>query len=213
LHVTSGKVPVFLPIVHPDEKAAIERTILEGALKSTKAQGIPLYDLSHPPIQNEENHFDFTLLTGGGEEFLDLVEVVLPGGYSGAPASYGVGDFADHMFGLVKKKSKKYGTRRRSNIHLLLYSTDWKFLPSESVITLFSLYCYRRPHGFKTVAVTAPIMAGAAVLWRAFPPFPSADAIVGADEQYLRGRVLHQMDPQAAEATPDGLGVGWKVPG
>jgi hypothetical protein len=62
-----------------------------------------------------------------------------------------VGDFADAVFELVKKKSRKYGGRRRVPLHLLLYSTDWRFLLSESVITLVRLYCARRPHVFSSI--------------------------------------------------------------
>jgi hypothetical protein len=212
LRLTTGRPPEFLRVEHPDEKDAIERSILAGGINAAVAQSVPLYELVGEPVQNEENHFDFTLPTAHGDEYVDLVEVVLPGGYEAAPSSYGVGAFADHMFALVKKKAKRYGMRRRSNVHLLLYSTDWKFLPSESVIALLSLYCYRRPHGFKTIAVTAPIDAEASIIWRAFPPHPSLDAVANLNEHELRHRVLHQGDPTAVVPTPDGLGFQWPFP-
>jgi hypothetical protein len=212
VRLTSGELPAFMPVEHPDEKDAIERRIMVGAVGAAKAQSIPLYELVSEPIQNEENHFDFTLPTDTGNEFVDLVEVVLPGGYRQAAASYGVGAFADHMFSLVKKKALKYGMRRRSNIHLLLYSTDWKFIPSESVVALLTLYCFRRPHGFKTVAVVAPIDSDSAILWRAFPPFPSAAVIPTIDEKSLRKRVLHQGNPLGVVPTADGKGFHWTFP-
>jgi hypothetical protein len=210
---TPGKPPQLTVHEHPDEKADIERNILTSAIEAARLQQVELYDLAADPIQNVENHFDFTLPTPAGDEYLDLVEVVLPGGYVNAPPSIQVGDMADHMLGLVKKKSRRYGARRRSNIHLLLYSTDWKFLPSESVISLVSLYCHRRPHGFKTVAVVAPIFPERAVLWRVFPPHPTAEVVTAVNERELRSRVLHQFSPLAAEQTTGAQGIVWRLPG
>jgi hypothetical protein len=211
LKVTGGHAPELIPNQLPVEKSAIEARMLDLALKAAEFMKMDLYGLVSPPVQNEENNFDFTLDTTSGTEYLDLVEIVLEGGYEGASTSIAVGEMADQIFEQIKKKARKYGTRRRSNIHLLLYSTHWKFLPSESVISLLSLYCSRKHHGFKTVAVMMPIMDEAAVLWKCFPAPPEITSTASEHEQALRARTLTQLDPRSAQSMPDGA-VGWQLP-
>ena len=212
LKVTGGQPPELIPNQLPAEKSGIEARILDLALKAAEFMKIDLYGLASAPVQNDENNFDFTLDTTSGTEYLDLVEVVLEGGYDGASSSILVGDMADQMFEQIKKKARKYGTRRRSNIHLLLYSTHWKFLPSESVISLLSLYCFRKHHGFKTVAVMMPIMDESAVLWKCFPAALDIASTAAEHERSLRARTLTQLDPRCAQPKPDGS-VGWELPG
>jgi hypothetical protein len=212
LKVTGGLPLELIPSPLPTEKSGIEARILDLTLKAAEFMKIDLYNLVSPPVQNDENNFDFTLDTASGTEYLDLVEIVLEGGYDGASTSIAVGDMADQMFEQIKKKARKYGTRRRSNIHLLLYSTHWKFLPNESLISLLSLYCVRKHHGFKTVAVMMPIMDEAAVLWKCFPAALEITSNLAEHERSLRARVLTQLDPRKAQSMPDGS-VGWELPG
>ena len=212
LKIKGAGQPELVPNVLPDEKAAIEARILDLTLKANEAQEVQLYELEGLPVQNPENDYDFTLPTTSGIEYLDLVEVVLKGGYQGAPTSIAIGNMVDQMFALVKRKARKYGMRRRSIIHLLMYSTHWKFLPSESVIALLSLYCHRKQHGFKTVAVMMPIMDDASVLWRCFPSMKPIADLSRQEELRLRARVLHQLGPADAKPTPEGGGVHWTIP-
>lgn len=208
LKITPGRDPELLPYQLPAEKAGIEWRILDLALKAGESQKISLYGLVGAPIQNPENDYDFTLPTVAGTEYLDLIEVVLKGGYQGSPNSIGVGDMAEQMYSLVARKAKKYGFRRRSTVHLLLYATHWKFQPSDSVIALLSLFCRRRRHGFKSVVVMMPMMDEAALLWRCLP---TETAMSHEEEMVLRNRVLEQLSPLAARPTADGLGIEWKV--
>jgi hypothetical protein len=198
--------------VLPDTKADIERRILSHARAAAETQGRSLYDLVSEPIQNAENDFDFTLETTSGRQYLDLVEVVLAGGYEGASNAIEVGSFADQLWALVKKKSQKYGVPRRHRVHLLLYSTHWKFLPSDSVIDLLSLYCARKIHSFISIAIVVPIDHNTAQLWRVFPPVHPAEIELHATEIHVRARVLHQLSPFNFTLSPDLAGVSWEIP-
>lgn len=42
-------------------------------------------------------------------------------------------------------------------LHLLIYITDFHFLPNESVFRLLELYCKRKSHGFLSVTFYTPI--------------------------------------------------------
>lgn len=146
----------------PDDKEAIERFIVAGTLTAAKFMRYNPYNLAGEPVQNPENDFDFTLPTKSGSEYLDLAEVApLDGvrGYANAPANYNAGEFAESAWTVVKKKAAKYGMRRSIPVHLLLYSTDFRFNPSERVILLLQSYCARRQHRFRTVLWYRPIMA------------------------------------------------------
>jgi hypothetical protein len=86
----SGEV-TFTPVVFPTTKREIEQFILDAALKAGRLRiefgpkkiayeprAIDLrslYGLSGAPVQNEENHFDFTLPTDAGPTYLDLMEI------------------------------------------------------------------------------------------------------------------------------------------
>ena len=201
-----------MPTKQPDAKDGIERTMLDIALVAAEAQKIALYDLSDSPKQNAEADFDFTLPTLDGNEYLDLVEVVLAGGYQSAQSRVSASEMADHVFGLVMSKARKYGVQRRATVHLLLYTTHWKFFPSGGVISLLTLLCHRHYHDFKTVAFVAPMGEGSGVCWRIFPSMMSLEEVKLIDEKSLRQGVFHNLNPTAAKLTDDGRGITWDVP-
>jgi hypothetical protein len=120
-----------------------------------RKNGQQCYDLIAEPVQNPQNSFDFTLSTSSGEQYLDLMEVAplehIQGSYANAPHSYNHGWFADAVLEKVDAKSKKYGPSPRAVIHLLLYSTDWRFRIAEEVITLLAYWCICRTPCFKTI--------------------------------------------------------------
>jgi hypothetical protein len=72
--VQLGTAPKFRELTLPVDKAGIERAILWAALGASHAPGMDPYQLVAAPKQNQENHFDFTLITERGEEYLDLME-------------------------------------------------------------------------------------------------------------------------------------------
>jgi hypothetical protein len=209
-HLTSGADPEFIRTHLPDDKAEIEKTVLARTLEAAVAQKVKLYELAGDPVQNEENDFDFSLPTADGLEYLDLVEYVASGGYAKSAASYRVGDMVDRMFDLVRMKARKYGENRKSVTHLLMYSTHWKFLPSETVIELMRHLCATRKHGFKTVAVVAPTIGDSVAVWKCFP-MDDGKSLTALRESAIRRSVVHQFDPRAARAMADGS-VSWEIP-
>jgi len=184
----------------------MEALILHGALKFSAGMEKPFYSLTGEPIQNLENDLDFQLPTISGIQHLDLAEIVHSmsnGGYEGAPNKYKVGDMVDVVWGLIQAKEKKYGARRKFAVHLLLYSTDWRFFLSESCISLLRAYCLRRKQHFVSIAYYAPITADEGILW----PLSPFDALPHIDETALRNNVVTNGNPTMLTATPDGMGA------
>src|SRR2546427_9373266 len=129
----------FASIRFPVTKPEIERYILDRAIETVRKKGHNLYSLAAAPIQNPESHFDFTLPTASGQQYLDLLEFApLVGSYQGAPGSYYVRDLAEELFEQITKKATKYGSRRRERIHLLTYTTDWRVWPEFTILFLLS---------------------------------------------------------------------------
>jgi hypothetical protein len=210
LRVESGGRSDFLQSSLPTDKAAIEAFILEGTLRSLEFAKVDVYHLTAAPKQLEQNNFDFELSTATGTEFLDLVEFAPIGryrGYEGAPNKHIVGEIADAAWEVVKGKSKKYGLGRRGRVHLLIYITDFRFLFSDSVFELLTLWCARRSHGFRSVVYYAYIddtMGLARVL---HPSVGTEKLSTLVDERRLRLVQFTNFDPRKVSPTPDGEGV------
>jgi hypothetical protein len=143
----------------PTSKEEIENWVLSRALRAADAAGLRPYALAGTPIRNAENDLDFTLPTEAGEDFLDLMEIViLPKGARGhrdGATGYDVENRTMEVFGLVKKKTRRYG-RPRSRTHLLLYITDRRFELVPAVVERLALVLSRKPHGFSSVCYFAP---------------------------------------------------------
>jgi len=186
----------------------MEALILRGALKFSAGRERPFYSLIGEPIQNKENDLDFQIPTASGVQHLDLAEIVhsmAKGGYEGAPNRYRVGDMVDTVWGLIQAKERKYGERRKLAVHLLLYSTDWRFFLSESCIGLLRAYCMRRKQHFVSIAYYAPITVDEGILWP-LSPFDAA-SLHQVDETALRNNVVTNGNPTKFAATPDGMGA------
>ena len=143
----------------PQSKEEIEQWMLNHALAAAGATGVDPYRLVSPPVRNPQAHFDFTLPTVAGQEYLDLQEiVVLPRGASGYDDGRPVYDaerMAEAVFQKVARKAKHYG-KPRSPTHLMLYVTDWRFRLVDSVVRYLILLLERRRHVFVTVSYFAP---------------------------------------------------------
>jgi hypothetical protein len=177
----------MVQVEFPDEKAAIERFILQLTLDSLRSGGLDIYQLAGEPIQNPEDDFDFTLPTASGDEYLDLMEVALLGGmkitgssYRGAHASYNYGERADAIFGKIMEKAKKYGLRTLTPIHLLLYATDYRFEVRGSVEELLAYRSAKEGHPFKSILNCTPKVEGGAVVSVIYPR--SLSSFHGFDE-------------------------------
>lgn len=152
--------PVFHPIQFPETKDEIEDWILQATLQAAESAGLGFLPTSATPRRNPENHFDYTLTTEQGEEYLDLMEiVVLPpgtkGGHKEGVVSYHPRAMAEAIWKNIVKKSKRYGLPK-PNIHLLLYVTDWRFRLVQTVSELLACRIARRHHVFCSVSYFAP---------------------------------------------------------
>jgi DNA-binding sugar fermentation-stimulating protein len=107
LHLSSHGGATYTPIAWPETKDHIENHVLRAALESAKLAAVELYDLVREPVRNEEQHFDFTLHTRTGVEYLDLMEIAplrkMGGSFANAPGAYVVGDMTDAVWEEMRK--------------------------------------------------------------------------------------------------------------
>jgi len=154
-------------------------------------------------VKNEEQHFDFTLETSSSTHYLDLMEVVLLKGKSYAEAStnYNIAEMARQVFDAVTRKSQKYG-KQATPIHLLLYSTDWRFFLRGEVLDLIGLWLSRKPPVFATVKYVYPDPTSGALLEHVFPR-PSSEFADVNEERAARTSVVFG-DIRKARTEDDG---------
>lgn len=105
--------------------------------------------------QNPENSLDFTLATSSGNKWLELMEIA-PFQFFGVPPDQAPNEhkpyaLSQYLHGNIMEKSCKYRSARPGNLFLLLYLTDWRFLPSQTAITLLQYWCNRKAHSFETI--------------------------------------------------------------
>lgn len=146
-----GNKPEFVQLKYPEKKDDIEKMIISKAIQKET----PLwkfYGLTSPPNQNLENDLDFSLETNNGTELLDLIELAVlgKGGYENASFEYNHGEMADAMIVGIKKKSDHY-KGIKANLHLIIYSTDTRFIVGNNILWLVSKYCNENNHGFKSI--------------------------------------------------------------
>lgn len=158
----------------PNTKAEGEKRVLDTALDAARSRGLDLYNLTGLPIKNPEDDLDFTLPTRNGGEHLDLMEAVrdlqAQGGYEGTPTSYNVGEIGREVWKNLLKKSTDHRRRPlRRPAHLLLYSTDWRFLLGTGALDLLAFWAGCREHIFSTIKYVCPDAQSASVLEHIFP--------------------------------------------
>lgn len=146
-----GSKPEFVQLKFPEKKDDIEKMIISKSIQI----GNPLwnlYGLVSIPTQNIEYDLDFSLETKTGTEFLDLIELVVlgKGGYENASFEYNHGEMADAIIKGIKKKSNHY-KGIKNNLHLIVYSTDTRFIVGNNILWLVSKFCHENNHGFKTI--------------------------------------------------------------
>src|SRR5260221_9343853 len=83
-HLTGGVGSEFIKTEFPIGKDQIEQFVVRGALKSAAETHPGVRALYGESVQNAENNFDFTLKVGDRTEFLELAEIVFPGGHDAA---------------------------------------------------------------------------------------------------------------------------------
>lgn len=208
--------PHFTKLDFPGGKEEIERFILEATVRKAERDGLNLFHLKAHPVQNPENHFDFTLPTSNGEQYLDLMEVAplsdTDGSYAKAPASYNQGDMADVILGLVLKKAAKYGVRMRTPLHLLMYTTDWRFRVSGETLQLVGCQLSKTEHCFSSVTHYVPDDAGDGELTMVFPESESQKQMNALDEARLRNMYVLQADVSKPLQSSDGRSMTFRLP-
>jgi hypothetical protein len=200
-----GRPPQFQQVHFPPEKAAIERKVVAAAVFAKNDLG-RFYQLESDPVQNDENDLDFTLNTLRGEERLELMEIAFlkTGSYDTAPLSYNYGELADAICAGIAKKSRLYGDRP-CGIHLLLYSTDFRFSVCNDVLWLVSKWCSTTPHAFDSV-VYVMFLGPQSVEGKIVHPQPDREYSIEV-EKSVRGRRTILGDMTRMEATTDRRGV------
>jgi hypothetical protein len=161
----------YLVELKPSTKPEVEAWVLDRAIASARSKGESLYDLTGQPQQNPQNDFDFTLPTRFGPQDLDLMEVVLMppgGGYRNVPTFYSVGTMVRNTVEGVLAKSKHYGKPARP-LHLLLYSTDWRFILTPQVLGALATALRSPSHVFKSICYTYPTGRSGSTVEKLFP--------------------------------------------
>lgn len=161
--------------------------------------------------QNPEDALDFTLFTSAGDKWLELMEIA-PFEFFGlppdqAPNEHKPYDLAQFVHKKMMQKSRKYRSARPGNLFLLLYLTDWRFLPSETAITLLQYWCNRKDHSFEAIFFYMPFTATEGHL-KLIAPTP-ADYWKQFDPEVYRENKTINLDPSkwvVRAATPSPLG-------
>ena len=199
----------FRPLDFPGDKTEFERHIVRFVISGLRNTGTNFYRLVADPIQNAENDFDFTLTTESGGEYLELMEVAaleyVAGSYEAAPASYNHGQFADYVYAKLMAKAKKYRSAQQRPVHLLLYTTDWRFRLGDNALALLAHWCLRREHCFKTILYFIPDDATHGEVKEIYPD--PIETFANFDEQAARNTRSIIGDLSRTRVTPDGSAV------
>ena len=121
----------------PTAKDEIEKSIINKFIRAGRKAGFTI----HSCTKNTESHFDFTLVIGSQETvYVDLKEIIIPNKnnspYKRTNKQINDEEYSNYIIKLIKECSEKYRSKSKTPIHLLLYITDWKFNPSNTVIAL-----------------------------------------------------------------------------
>jgi len=196
----------FQPISFPKDKAEREQFIVKFFTQVLRRSGKYPDELIGDPIQNLESDYDFTLKTVSGTEYLELMEVAplegVGGSYQKAPGSYNHGELADFIYEKLIAKSTKYHARALPPIHLLLYTTDFRFVVTKNVLFLVGYLCQQTKHSFKTIIYFVPYDATHGEAKKLYP-LPSK-AFKDFDVQATRHRISMLGDPTKINVKPDG---------
>jgi hypothetical protein len=191
----------------PRTKEDIEKHILDSMLYTAQKAGLNPYNLNGVPQKKPENDFDFTIPTAAGDEELDLMEVapldVYGRTHETAPTSYVNGEFADIIMEKILSKSKGYGPSSKSRIHLLLYSTDWKFKLIEDMTDLLAYQCHRAGHCFRSIFYYAPEDEAEGRVVCVFPR--PTESLANFDEGRVRRFRTFLAGPSNMELSDDGM--------
>ena len=202
----ADKMAEFQSVPFSKDKAKLEQYFVTFVTQGLRKSGSDPYNLTGEPIQNPENDYDFTLPTISGLEYLELMEVAplegVGGSYQKASGSYNHGELADFIYDKLIAKSTKYHARPLPPIHLMLYTTDWRFRVTDGVLFLVGYRCLQTEHNFKTIIYFYPDDATHGEAKRVYPLPPKA--FKDFDIQGARNRITMQGDPTKIYVESDG---------
>lgn len=175
LETSTGVAAEYLKVDFPVLKGEQEKLIVEGFLKSPPISEYRFLAFEGTSAeQNPENDFDFTLRSRNGNiSHLELTECAPFGkgtaGYSNAPSVHNSYDFASGLMNQMIGKSTKYGSSPKGGLSLLVYETDWKFMPSQKALALLRYWSLTRRHIFAAIFWYHPIELSKGISELIFP--------------------------------------------
>lgn len=220
IHGTFPDIKVdYQKVAFPKEKADIEALIVGAFLQSVEGTDIlrrPFLDLKQNPIDD----FDFIDAAAAAAEptYLELMEIApledVSGGYSGARSSYRSYDFSEQALAKLMSKSERYSVSEQTRLCLLMYTTDWRFNLSETVVKLLQYWCASRPHAFSEIYAFEPSSSSDGHPHLIYPV--SAASLEGFDPERHRNDETYNMNPGQGVLRVDAdrgeLSFGWEVP-
>lgn len=161
--------------VFPKTKSEIEIKIAKLFLKMTKAKKELDFIKNFELVENEENNIDFMLIDKTDKTrkiYLELTELIPPGsmkkGYDSLPKTVFVGEYSEKILKLIRKKSNKY-LGLNSEVYLLMYTSDYKSIPSLYVETLVKDFLNKIPLKFSRIFLIIPSLNDSGPLINYFP--------------------------------------------
>ncbi|MDD3002644.1 MAG: hypothetical protein PHS06_02115 [Candidatus Shapirobacteria bacterium] len=144
----------FIKIKLPENKVDIEKLFATRFLQVIKEKKwFKKYENTNLS-PNQENDLDF-IVNFTCETYLELMEIApldyFKTDFENAPNLYYDYDFAKYILEKIIKKSNKYKSIKDRPIYLLLYITDWKFLLSDTVISLLQYWLAEGNHSFTEI--------------------------------------------------------------
>ncbi|MBW2066901.1 MAG: hypothetical protein JRJ03_18480 [Deltaproteobacteria bacterium] len=121
--------------------------------RARKEKNFP-FTLSKPPKRNEENDLDFSLEVDGKNSLLELMEIAplesSRGGHSNVPVSYSLKERCEFIRQKISRKANRYWGIK-SDIFLLLYSTNWKLSLTPFEFRALSKIFHRESYQYKAI--------------------------------------------------------------
>lgn len=148
-------VSSFVKVKPPEDKANIEELFAKRFLKGVKIKKWFKKFETTDLVPNQEKDLDFVVSFTDSEMYLELMEIApldyFKTDFKNAPNLYYDYDFAKYIFEKIVVKSNKYKSIMDKPICLLVYVTDWKFLLSNTVISLLQYWLLINRHIFAEI--------------------------------------------------------------
>lgn len=206
LYVTEGikTSKDFIKVKLPENKADIEKFFATKFLKVIKIKKWFKRYENADISPNQENDLDFVLKTDEGEYHLELMEIApldyFKTDFKNAPNLYYDYNFAKYVFEKITSKSNKYKSIKDRPLSLLLYITDWKFLLSNTVISLLQYWLVSSNHSFTEIYYITYIDDDSNELFIIYPT--EKEYFKNFDENKYKENTTYLLDPNKWEISP-----------